>query len=107
MNASAAPGNQIVIIGAGVAGMCTDIRLRQAGIDTFVVFGNAGTVGGSWRDSTVSGRGCDDSPRLHRFSFAPKPGLVQRILATVGKSPSVTSARSGTSAAALIAQHLD
>ncbi|MGT2458490.1 NAD(P)-binding protein [Cupriavidus basilensis] len=62
LNASAAPGNQIVIIGAGVAGMCTGIRLRQAGIDTFVVFGNAGTVGGSWRDSTGPGRGCDIPP---------------------------------------------
>ncbi|WP_414629467.1 hypothetical protein [Cupriavidus sp. SK-3] len=62
-------------------------------MDTFVVFGNAGTVGGSWRDSTGPGRGCDIPPRLHRFSFAPKPGLVQRRLATVGNPRALRPAR--------------
>ncbi|MDF3885473.1 hypothetical protein [Cupriavidus basilensis] len=74
--------------------MCTGIRLRQAGIDTFVVFGNAGTVGGTWRDNACPGRGCGiPPPRLHRFSFAPKPGLVQRRLATVGNPRALRPAR--------------
>ncbi|MGT2429498.1 hypothetical protein ACU4HD_13505 [Cupriavidus basilensis] len=73
--------------------MCTGIRLRQAGIDTFVVFGNAGTVGGSWRGQHRSGPRLRHSPRLHRFSFAPKPGLVQRILATVGNPRALRPAR--------------
>ncbi|MDW3686338.1 NAD(P)/FAD-dependent oxidoreductase [Cupriavidus sp. CV2] len=74
MKASTTPGaDQIVIIGAGVAGMCMGIRLKQAGIDDFVILEKAGTVGGTWRDNTYPGCGCDIPSHLYSFSFAPKP----------------------------------
>mgnify|MGYP005817789699 CR=1 FL=1 len=42
----------VAIIGAGHSGLCMAIRLKQAGIDDFVILEKAGTLGGTWRDNT-------------------------------------------------------
>ena len=49
------------------------IRLRQEGIDDFVVFERADGVGGTWRDNTYPGCACDVPSHLYSFSFAPNP----------------------------------
>ena len=43
--------------------------LKQAGIDSFVIFEKAGDVGGTWRDNTYPGAGCDIPSHLYSFSF--------------------------------------
>jgi cation diffusion facilitator CzcD-associated flavoprotein CzcO len=48
------------------------IRLRAAGIDSFVVLEQAGEVGGTWRDNTYPGCACDIPSHLYSLSFAPK-----------------------------------
>ena len=60
-------------MGAGFSGLCMAIRLRQEGIEDFVVLEKAGEVGGTWRDNTYPGCQCDIPSALYSFSFAPNP----------------------------------
>ncbi|MEK8073399.1 flavin-containing monooxygenase [Rhodococcoides navarretei] len=62
-----------VIVGAGFAGIGTAIRLRNSGIDNFVILERGSAVGGTWRDNTYPGAACDIPSRLYSYSFAPNP----------------------------------
>jgi cation diffusion facilitator CzcD-associated flavoprotein CzcO len=64
---------KIVIIGSGFAGLGMAIRLKQEGIDDFVVLERGNEVGGTWRDNTYPGAACDVPSRLYSFSFARNP----------------------------------
>ncbi len=64
---------RIAIIGSGFSGLGMAIRLRQDGIEDFVVLERAGEVGGTWRDNTYPGCQCDIPSALYSFSFAPNP----------------------------------
>jgi cation diffusion facilitator CzcD-associated flavoprotein CzcO len=64
---------RIAIIGTGFAGLGMAIRLKQEGIDDFVVLEKAGDVGGTWRENTYPGVQCDVPSHLYSFSFAPNP----------------------------------
>jgi cation diffusion facilitator CzcD-associated flavoprotein CzcO len=64
---------RVAIIGSGFAGLGMAIRLRQAGIDDFVVLERADDVGGTWRDNSYPGCACDVPSHLYSFSFAPNP----------------------------------
>jgi cation diffusion facilitator CzcD-associated flavoprotein CzcO len=64
---------RVAIIGSGFAGLGMAIRLKQEGIDDFVVLERAGDVGGTWRDNTYPGCACDVPSRLYSYSFAPNP----------------------------------
>jgi cation diffusion facilitator CzcD-associated flavoprotein CzcO len=65
---------RVAIAGSGFAGLGSAIRLRQAGIEDFVVFERADDIGGTWRDNTYPGCTCDVPSHLYSFSFAPNPG---------------------------------
>ncbi|MEU4413883.1 flavin-containing monooxygenase [Nocardia salmonicida] len=67
------PHTRVAIIGAGFAGLGVAIRLRQQGIDDFVVFERADDLGGTWRDNTYPGAGCDVPSQLYSYSFARNP----------------------------------
>ncbi|MDR8410907.1 NAD(P)/FAD-dependent oxidoreductase [Nonomuraea sp. 3-1Str] len=60
---------RIAIIGAGFGGLCMAIRLERAGITTYTVFEKAGDLGGTWRDNTYPGAGCDIPSHLYSYSF--------------------------------------
>lgn len=62
-----------LIVGAGFAGLGTAVRLRQAGIDDFVILERGTEVGGTWRDNTYPGAACDIPSLLYSLSYAPKP----------------------------------
>jgi cation diffusion facilitator CzcD-associated flavoprotein CzcO len=64
---------QVAIVGAGFAGLAMAIRLKQAGIDDFVVLERGHDVGGTWRENTYPGAACDVPSHLYSFSFAPNP----------------------------------
>ena len=63
----------IAIVGAGFSGIGMAIRLKQAGIEDFVVLERAEELGGTWRDNTYPGCQCDIPSALYSFSFAPNP----------------------------------
>ncbi|HEY0406263.1 MAG TPA: NAD(P)/FAD-dependent oxidoreductase, partial [Pyrinomonadaceae bacterium] len=63
----------IVIIGSGFGGLGCAIRLKQQGIEDFVILERADDVGGAWRDNSYPGCACDVQSHLYSFSFAPNP----------------------------------
>ncbi|MPZ62069.1 MAG: NAD(P)-binding protein [Propionibacteriales bacterium] len=69
----ATPDTRIAIIGSGFAGLGIAIRLKQAGIDDFVILERADDLGGTWRDNTYPGCRCDVPSHLYSFSFAVNP----------------------------------
>ena len=64
---------RVAIVGSGFAGLGMAIRLREAGIEDFVVLEKADDVGGTWRDNSYPGCACDVPSHLYSFSFAPNP----------------------------------
>ncbi len=63
----------VAIIGSGFSGLGAAIRLKQEGMNDFIVLEKAGDVGGTWRDNTYPGCACDVPSHLYSFSFAPNP----------------------------------
>jgi cation diffusion facilitator CzcD-associated flavoprotein CzcO len=63
---------EIVILGAGMAGICMAITLKRAGIDSFVVLEQSPGVGGTWWDNTYPGAQCDVPSHLYSLSCEPK-----------------------------------
>ena len=61
----------MAIIGAGFAGLGLGRYLKQAGIDSFVIFEKGQELGGVWRENTYPGAACDVPSHLYSFSFEP------------------------------------
>ncbi|MCK2221006.1 NAD(P)/FAD-dependent oxidoreductase [Actinomadura sp. ATCC 31491] len=64
----------IVIVGAGFAGICMAVKLKEAGYHDFVVLEKAGEPGGTWRDNTYPGCACDVPSHMYSYSFELNPG---------------------------------
>jgi cation diffusion facilitator CzcD-associated flavoprotein CzcO len=69
---------RVVVVGAGFGGIGMGIRLRQAGINDFLLLESASDVGGTWRDNTYPGCACDVPAALYSLSFAPWGGWTRR-----------------------------
>lgn len=63
------PDFHVVVIGAGVAGLCASIRLQGAGIPHTVIEKNA-EVGGTWWENRYPGAGVDTPNHIYSYSFA-------------------------------------
>ncbi|MCH7337225.1 NAD(P)/FAD-dependent oxidoreductase [Acinetobacter sp. NIPH 2699] len=59
------------IVGAGISGIATAIRLDQVGYSNYKIIEKANRVGGTWRENTYPGCGCDVPSALYSYSFAP------------------------------------
>lgn len=60
-----------IVVGAGISGIAAAIKLKKANYDNYLVIEKADKVGGTWRDNTYLGCGCDVPSALYSFSFAP------------------------------------
>ncbi len=69
---------KVVIIGTGFAGTCMAIKLKEAGINDFVVLEKGFDVGGVWRENTYPGAACDIPSHLYSYSFSPKTNWSRR-----------------------------
>jgi cation diffusion facilitator CzcD-associated flavoprotein CzcO len=67
------PHVRAVIVGAGFSGLGLAIRLKQRGMENFLILERADDIGGTWRDNTYPGCACDVPSHLYSFSFAPNP----------------------------------
>jgi cation diffusion facilitator CzcD-associated flavoprotein CzcO len=67
----------ILIVGSGFAGLGMAIRLKEAGIDDFVLLEQADDIGGTWRDNHYPGCACDVPSQLYSFSFEPWPSWTR------------------------------
>ncbi|MCB9700071.1 MAG: NAD(P)/FAD-dependent oxidoreductase [Alphaproteobacteria bacterium] len=64
---------RVLILGAGMSGICAGIHLRRRGIDDFLILEKADRIGGTWRDNRYPGIACDVPSHLYSFSFEPNP----------------------------------
>ncbi|WP_431971961.1 flavin-containing monooxygenase [Nocardia sp. bgisy134] len=64
---------RVVIIGSGLSGLGTAVRLSQEGYTDFLVLERGEDVGGTWRVNTYPGAGCDVPSQLYSYSFALNP----------------------------------
>jgi cation diffusion facilitator CzcD-associated flavoprotein CzcO len=63
----------VVVIGAGMAGILSGVKLQEAGLTDFTIYEKADTLGGTWRENTYPGIACDVPSHLYSYSFAPNP----------------------------------
>ncbi|MFC7649522.1 flavin-containing monooxygenase [Streptosporangium lutulentum] len=68
----------VAIIGAGFGGLCMAIQLEKAGIHSYTIFEKGPDVGGTWRDNTYPGAGCDVPSHLYSFSFEKYSSWTRR-----------------------------
>lgn len=64
--------HEVIIVGAGFAGIGAAIKLGEAGFD-YLVLEKATEFGGVWRENTYPDCACDVPSAFYSFSFAPKP----------------------------------
>jgi cation diffusion facilitator CzcD-associated flavoprotein CzcO len=76
-----AASHEVVILGAGMSGLCMAVQLRRAGILDFVVLEQQPGLGGTWWDNRYPGAHVDVPAPLYSFSFAPNPHWKQRFAA--------------------------
>ncbi|WP_019929076.1 NAD(P)/FAD-dependent oxidoreductase [Nocardia sp. BMG111209] len=64
---------EIVIIGAGIAGLGVAMALRRAGIGGFTIIERSGGLGGVWHANDYPGMVTDRPSMNYQFSFARNP----------------------------------
>lgn len=62
-----------IIIGTGFSGIAMAIKLKEKGIEQFIILEKANEVGGTWRENTYPGAECDIPSALYSYSFEPNP----------------------------------
>ncbi|GIW44610.1 MAG: putative monooxygenase [Candidatus Binatia bacterium] len=72
-------GLRFAVIGAGMAGILSGIKLKEAGFTNFTIYEKAERVGGTWRDNTYPGIACDVPSHLYSYSFALNPEWSHRF----------------------------
>ena len=77
MNATRDP--RVLIIGAGMSGMLMAIKLIEAGMDNFQIVDKASEIGGTWRENTYPGIGCDVAAHYYTYQGVPNPEWSTRL----------------------------
>ena len=61
---------EVVVIGSGFSGLCMGVKLKEAGIENFLLLEKDKVFGGTWRVNHYPGAACDVPSHLYSFSFA-------------------------------------
>jgi cation diffusion facilitator CzcD-associated flavoprotein CzcO len=72
-------GPRFLIIGAGMSGILSAIKLREAGLHNFAIYEKADRLGGTWRENTYPGIACDVPSHFYCYSFALNPEWSHRF----------------------------
>jgi cation diffusion facilitator CzcD-associated flavoprotein CzcO len=70
---------RFAIIGAGMAGILSAIKLSEAGLTDYSVYEKADRLGGTWRENTYPGIACDVPSHLYSYSFGLNPEWSHRF----------------------------
>ncbi len=73
---AAAKRMKVLVIGAGMSGLLTGIRLKQAGVDFTIVDKNA-DAGGTWFENVYPGCRVDNPNHMYSYSFEPNHDFPQ------------------------------
>lgn len=71
--------HEVVILGAGMSGLCMAMQLQRTGQHDFVLLEKQPGLGGTWWDNTYPGAHVDVPSPVYSFSFAPNPGWTRRF----------------------------
>ena len=83
----------IAIIGAGFSGLGLAVRLREQGVEDFVILERNADVGGTWWANTYPGCACDVPSHLYSFSFAPNPDWSRTTRRSPRSGPTSSASR--------------
>lgn len=64
-----AADHDIIILGAGFGGLGLGARLKQEGLNDFIILEQADDIGGTWRDNVYPGSACDVESHLYCYDF--------------------------------------
>ena len=73
---------KVIVVGAGMSGICTGIKLKEAGI-AFTMLEKNDAVGGTWYENTYPDCGVDTPNHFYSYSFERNPnwsGYFSNIL---------------------------
>ena len=70
---------RFAIIGAGMSGILSAIKLQEAGFEDFTLYEKAERLGGTWRENTYPGIACDVPSHLYSYSFEPNSEWSHRF----------------------------
>ena len=71
--------HEVLILGAGMSGLCMGVQLKRAGIEDFVILEKQPGLGGTWWDNRYPGAHVDVPAPAYSFSFAPNPAWSRRF----------------------------
>lgn len=71
--------HEVVILGAGMSGLCMAMQLQRTGQHDFVLLEKQPGLGGTWWDNTYPGAHVDVPSPIYAFSFAPNPVWTRRF----------------------------
>jgi cation diffusion facilitator CzcD-associated flavoprotein CzcO len=63
----------VLIIGTGFSGLGMGIKLRQAGVESFLILEKGDDIGGTWHENRYPGCVCDIPSHLYSYSFDCNP----------------------------------
>jgi 4-hydroxyacetophenone monooxygenase len=69
---------KVIVVGAGMSGLLTGLRLAQAGIGFEIIEKNP-DVGGTWFENTYPGCRVDSSNHMYSYSFEPNHSWPQHF----------------------------
>jgi 4-hydroxyacetophenone monooxygenase len=72
----AAKRMKVIVVGAGMSGLLTGVRLKQAGIDFTILEKNA-DAGGTWFENVYPGCRVDNPNHMYSYSFEPSHDFPQ------------------------------
>ncbi|MDQ3572866.1 MAG: NAD(P)/FAD-dependent oxidoreductase [Actinomycetota bacterium] len=72
-----APDHEVLIVGNGFSGLGMAIKLKQNGVNDFLIIDKADSVAGTWRENTYPGCACDVPSHMYSYSFEPNPDWSQ------------------------------
>lgn len=78
-NGKAGRDMRIVVMGAGMSGILSGIKLREAGYTNVVIYEKADRIGGTWRENTYPGLTCDVPSHAYTYSFEPNPDWSRHL----------------------------
>jgi cation diffusion facilitator CzcD-associated flavoprotein CzcO len=77
MNTTTTADYEVIVVGTGFSGLGMAIKLKETGVEDFLVIEKADSVAGTWRENTYPGCACDVPSHMYSFSFEPNPEWSQ------------------------------
>ena len=90
---------KVAIVGGGFGGLCMAIKLREAGIDDFLLLEKGDDVGGTWNHNSYPGAACDVQSHMYSFPLrAIRTGVTATAASRRSTATSMGSLKSTASA---------